>query len=801
MASALSKQQLEPSNILQRGLQQLPFQASLSLVPLIRYWEEALKKGNEIDGLLALRVLEQIALAPELKHPITDISTLDKHKDLVELLMTALLPPAMRDKRISAAISPVNFELVYTTRQFEALMQNHDGVMRMYALHESNSIIHNKHLWPCSFILDKCYGLNIINEISIIFHLSEKENGMNRYFKPELNTRFSEIVNCKAHKKLSDSQLSQLLNELENEDLWMKHFTPERFEFNGFVWLDLIEITESEILSRLKYALLEREAFLSQINRRKIRQKLSSLFRIPDLKVGLIPYQKHHNSLLKHGYQLWHSLLNHPEKYIDKLEYSIYSKAIIEHQAVIIDDLGQLTERTDVENALLFRGIRNLVIAPLITPRGLVGLLELGSPRPCELTALSTIKLRDVLPIFAVAMERSLNERENQVQALIKEKCTAIHPSVGWRFYQAGLKLLEEKEQGKVSEMEPIVFKKVYPLFGLVDVRNSSLARNNSIQADFIQQLSLAQQVIQQTSQHISSHQALNTKIHAYKNKIEEGIHTGYEADILAFIKDEINPVFEDLSHQDYESQKLVDMYRSALDHEFGIVNKRRKGYEESIGMLNEALSNHIAKAQTEAQQIFPHYFAKSQTDGVEYNMYMGASIAPDQEFSLDHLKYLRLWQLKLTCEMARIAAQIKPQLPIPMDVAQLILVYNAPLSIKFKFDEKQFDVDGAYNLRYEIIKKRIDKAVVKDKKERLTQPGTIAIVYAQESDIKDYHHFIAYLQRLGYLQQEIERLEVKPMLGVKGLKALRIPLNLYTHVDCPDLSLDLIADILCNLG
>ncbi len=29
--------------------------------------------------------------------------------------------------------------------------------------------------------------------------------------------------------------------------------------------------------------------------------------------------------------------------------------------------------------------------------------------------------------------------------------------------------------------------------------------------------------------------------------------------------------------------------------------------------------------------------------------------------------------------------------------------------------DEKRFDVDGAYNARYEIVKKRIDKAYVKE--------------------------------------------------------------------------------------
>jgi hypothetical protein len=41
--------------------------------------------------------------------------------------------------------------------------------------------------------------------------------------------------------------------------------------------------------------------------------------------------------------------------------------------------------------------------------------------------------------------------------------------------------------------------------------------------------------------------------------------------------------------------------------------------------------------------------------------------------------------------------------------------VYNEKIDIRFRMDEKRFDVDGAYNSYYEIIKKRLDKAHVKD--------------------------------------------------------------------------------------
>ena len=60
--------------------------------------------------------------------------------------------------------------------------------------------------------------------------------------------------------------------------------------------------------------------------------------------------------------------------------------------------------------------------------------------------------------------------------------------------------------------------------------------------------------------------------------------------------------------------------------------------------------------------------------------------------------------------------------LPIELEVTSLIFSFNIPISIKFRMDEKRFDVDGAYNARYEIVKKRIDKAHVEDSDERINQ-------------------------------------------------------------------------------
>ena len=118
------------------------------------------------------------------------------------------------------------------------------------------------------------------------------------------------------------------------------------------------------------------------------------------------------------------------------------------------------------------------------------------------------------------------------------------------------------------------------------------------------------------------------------------------------------------------------------------------------------------------------------------------------------------------------------------------MLIQHAPLAISFRFDEKRFDVDGAYNVRYEIMKKRIDKAVVRGTTERLTQPGKIALVYSQPTEAAEYREYIAYLQALRFLTPEVEQLELDELQGVTGLRALRVTVDLANARIEPGMSL-----------
>ena len=146
------------------------------------------------------------------------------------------------------------------------------------------------------------------------------------------------------------------------------------------------------------------------------------------------------------------------------------------------------------------------------------------------------------------------------------------------------------------------------------------------------------------------------------------------------------------------------------------------------------------------------------------------------------YVRNLKLWQLTLLAKAARLTHSLEKKLSIPLKTTQLILSHSIPLSISFRRKERKFDVDGAYNIRYEIVKKRTDKVNLKDSEERLTQPGRISIVYSQHKELTEYQEYIEFLQNEKLLGNNIEHLDLEDTQGISGLKAIRVDVNLNTE-------------------
>jgi hypothetical protein len=272
-------------------------------------------------------------------------------------------------------------------------------------------------------------------------------------------------------------------------------------------------------------------------------------------------------------------------------------------------------------------------------------------------------------------------------------------------------------------------------------------------------------------------------QIKDFLNRLEKNFQVDSEQQISAFFKDEIDSVLEHLYVID-QLKPQIDTYFNSIHDDLNELYHNRKDYDDTISLINKEMASLLDAKQVEAQLMYPHYFERFKTDGVEHNMYIGESITKDDSFNPVYLYNLRLWQLQVMCEMENAYYQMKSEFPIALDVASMILVFNQSLSISFRMDEKQFDVDGTYNARYEIVKKRVDKAYIKGTQERVTQKGKISIVYSQKEDEREYLRYIKFLQSKKYLDNDVEIVELQDLQAVTGLKAIRASVLYHKEKD-----------------
>jgi hypothetical protein len=759
-------------------IKQFPFHSILNLSLLIEYWEKSIKSGA--FPAFTHGILDSIEKAPELRQPIEDMKVLEKHAELVNFLMSAAIPSAQTEHDLIAATIPFKFKSFYSTNALKKTIdfENIDSLGKINI--PGNEMMIGKTIQACLLILQEFYNVDVNFDKPILCTIRNQSTGLDKIYKIEIGRQFLKVVAKQPIKPIDTKVLKFLTEKIYDIDLWLQYIRPEDFEFQGFMIFRLVDVTEQEMLSSIKYDLLKKNAVTKKESFAVIQHKLRSIFNMPDIKLGLAFFDLNNNIVLSNTEEdeCWKSLAKDNQTGIPCTNYngSVYERSWNEKRYITVENLDDYPFKTIVEQTLLSNGIKNILLAPLVDEGETIGMLELATPTPGKLNPISAAKVEQALPLFTAAVKRVKEEMSTEVRAIIQEECTNIHPTVQWRFFEAGANLLNKRRRGEKAVLEEIVFKDVFPLYGLADVRNSSIERNSAIQNDLQQNLKMVKDLLTQINS-LRKMPLIDEVIYKTEFQLEKlnyGLASGDESIVLDFLKEEINPFIKHFEN-DTELQKLIARYKSNLDPAFGVVYKRRKAFEESLSMINKMISNYLDEAQGTAQKMFPHYFEKYQTDGIEYTLYLGSAMVRDQTFDAFYLRNFRLWQLMLMCEIDKKMDQLKPRLKNDLDITQLILVHDQSLSIRFRPDEKQFDVDGAYDIRYEIVKKRIDKAHIKNSNERLTQPGKIAIVYNHAKIEEEYKRYFEYLQARGVITNSIESLELEELPGANGLKALRI--------------------------
>lgn len=762
----------------------LPFEIHISFHKVIEQYKKQLEhEESEIASNYINSILEHVKSFPALIEGIKDFNELKKYKEPVRVLLDDLFPSVLTNNEIKAASIPFQNFLFNRSKRLKKIMEDTPDDFELEIRNLDNKTIY---VQECINILNHYYDYKIDYSRPLYFDIPNKQ-GIIRRYRIALNGDFIDIYPKEKARKITEDDVDELLQNVEDIDLWKEKFPPQSWVFKGFTILNLTDVTMDDAISELKTALLfEKSSEKDELL--KLQEIFRSIYKIPDLRVGFTVYNPQDEMFEKVEYREASSyILN--EELVSECREGIcergFNNIFKEHSFFSIanvDNYAKKTKNNVLSRRLKESGVKSCILAPVIKNNRLVGVLELVANNKNQLNSINTIKLNEILPYIATAVDRNRSDFENRVKAVIQNECTSIHPSVLWVFEKEAKKYIRDYDDDGLASFKDIVFKDIYPLYGQIDVVASSDARNEAIQKDLLHQLKQIKAIIDKAYkiEKLPIYEQVKFRISDFMEDLESSLNASSEQKVFNLLQNEVNPLMNHLSKQSSELKKLVKEYQNQLNAETGIIYNHRKHYDETVQQINRTMSRFLDRKQIAAQKIYPHYFERYKTDGVDHNIYIGPTMVKNRPFNKVYLYNLRLWQLSTMCEMENRFYQLQQTTPIKLDAASLILVYNSTMSIRYRMDEKKFDVDGTYNARYEIIKKRIDKSFIKGTEERITQKGKIAIVYSQRADEKEYLRYIKYLQTKKYLGEEVELLELEDVQGVVGLKAIRVNV-LYT--------------------
>jgi hypothetical protein len=765
-------------------------QSQVSFLPFYQFIKAKTESENSTRKEFLRYICDQFEQNPQLLQPVNDPTGLQQYSRLLELVAAAIFPVTLDETTSFYSFSaPYLFTVFYYSDAFGLYFTKDADGQKELAFPQDVSFdkIRQENLnLAYKLILKKFYNFDLNVEEDLMYKVTDPVTGLPRYGKVSVDERFVDVTLTGELPKLNTNALCQKTFHIMDAVQLQKDIPLSAFSFFGFLVRNITDITTTAFINEIKDAILTVESTHDEAGYIRLLQSIQGLVELKDARVNLVSCIRINNEIVPPMHYKGESVVI--QELSETSDPNAGFKQFTGHfsensQPILLQNIAQQSTMYDMPFITGLAGKRNgsIILYPVYDSKQLIGVLEIYSAENNHLNQSVLSKLALIYPLLVMSFSKYQDKIEQDINNILKNEFTAIQPTVEWKFTDIAWQQLQQKIQGEEDTVQgDIIFSEVYPLYGAIDIRNSSVERMAAIKQDMTEQLLLTEETCTKIKAIVNLPllDVYSIKAGLLRKEIEAELNAETELRINDFLEHEIKNSFAHFLGLDEKAATVINRYYQLMNDAKGPMHEHRRGFDDSLGSINTWVAKLLEMQQKSVQASYPFYFEKYRSDGIEYNIYIGQSLSPNRKFDWLYLKNLRLWQLGSMAELAVYTHTLATKLKHPLKTTQLILAHHNAIDISFRKDERKFDVEGAYNIRYEVIKKRLDKALIKDTGERLTQPGKIAIVFSYASDADEYLEYIQMLQYGGKLLPGHEMLELENMQGVSGLKALRVSVN-----------------------
>ncbi|WP_033402908.1 GAF domain-containing protein [Dyadobacter beijingensis] len=766
------------------GMRALPLDldSAISLMPYVRFLEKRIAEERTLKSAFYKNILHHFREnnLPEGDIPLEEAA---QYSDFFEYIYGTLSAPLASEHQLAWGMSFPLYPYIFYGTDLLFEMLNTKPFEQHYELQKNPDDYQRERLHLIyTLILQRLYNFQVPVKIQQYHAWTDVHTGLLRYFEVLVSPEFVEVSAKKELPELNFVEIYAHFSEKDGHLQLQKMLPLGMFKFRGFAVITVTDVTARMAVENIKKVQFNRIPGDSPSRYQRIIQSLKTLVQNNRIEFDLFPFVRV-NGQAVYGYeqagtgvlfQIWGENRLTPEEFRRQAESYAAKPVSFFSSDIQSEDARQIGWLTPFRNL----NVRSLALVPLFVEQKLVGVLCMHTWEDERFDEKKMAWLEMAFAPVAQLLNIYIEEFNLELEGIIKEKFTSIQPAVQWKFNDAAWHYLHRRKKGLPEVSENIAFFDVYPLYGAIDIRNSTNERNTAIRADLGHYLGKLDELLNALLPFDRSSLMQELRFHTSKwqQSVQQGeLNSTSENNLTNFLNEEARNYLVHLSQQDARTTALIEDYLGLTHAAQGEVHRNRQNVDRSMELINTAVNRYFEDEKDTLQQSYPCYFEKFRTDGIEYDIYIGQSIAPDRPFSHFHLKNLRLWQLSSMIEVAKLTRSLLADMPMALHTTQLIFVHNHMIDISFRADERKFDVEGAYNIRYQMIKKRIDKVRIKYSDERLTQPDKIALIYLHHRDIEDYLPFIHYLQETNALDPVTEELELEDLQGLSGLRALRL--------------------------
>lgn len=287
-------------------------------MPLIASLKQSIAEGKPGSQKLYGNLIQSFEGIPELLQPIEDLSLLEKHSELIEMLLATIFPLTSSEAdNLYAVVLPFTFRTIYSSRLFSRSFlkpgNNEIHVPEMIA----HKLFSEKLLNAYYMILEKYAGIKSAFHPSSVYPLQDPATGLKKYFEVQIDARFVDVKTIDGSSpEIPKNVISSRTNKMMEVSELYQLMPLSQFVFEGLVIIRICNVTDNEVISEIKNTLLNTNAFYDSDVYETLQSHIQSLLELKEVKIGITPffkvsghfvYSELHNSnslLFKHFTQL-----------------------------------------------------------------------------------------------------------------------------------------------------------------------------------------------------------------------------------------------------------------------------------------------------------------------------------------------------------------------------------------------------------------------------------------------------------------------------------------------------------------